>query len=177
VATELPEGLTFERNRDYEGRFRRHAPWVRRVLLCLVTAIPVLALAGVFGQHPSTTSVQSSAASLTVTSPTRLRGGLMFQTRVQIDPHRAIQHLQLVFDEGWWESMAVNSIKPEPESESSHDGDVVLEYGGLPAGERLVLWLNFQVNATNVGHRTEDISLQDSGHNLASVHRSLTVFP
>jgi hypothetical protein len=25
MASDLPDGLTFERNRDYEGRIRRHA--------------------------------------------------------------------------------------------------------------------------------------------------------
>jgi hypothetical protein len=177
MATKLPDGLTFERNRDYEGRIRRHSPWVRRLLLCAVTAIPVLALLGVFGQHPSTTSASASAASLSVTAPTRLRGGLMFQALVKVVPHREIRHLQLVFDEGWWESMGVNSIKPEPESETSRDGKIVLEYGTWPAGKELVCWLNFQVNATNVGNRSENVSLENSGETLVTVHRSLTIFP
>lgn len=177
MATELPDGLSVERNLDYEGRIRRHAPWVRRALLCAVTAIPVLALIGVFGQHPSTTSASSSAASLSITAPTRLRGGLMFQALIKVTPRREIHHLQLVFDAGWWESMAVNSIKPEPERETSRDGKIVLEYGAWPAGKELVCWLNFQVNATNVGKRSENVSLEDSGETLASVHRSLTIFP
>jgi hypothetical protein len=177
MASELPDGLTFERHRDLEGRVRRHSPWIRRLLLCCVTAIPVLALLGVFGQHPSTTSASSPAASLSVTAPTRLRGGLMFQALVKVVPHREIHHLRLVFDAGWWESMAVNSIKPEPEDETTHNGRVVLEYGSWPAGERFVCWLNFQVNATNVGNRSEDVSLDDGGETLATVHRSLTIFP
>jgi hypothetical protein len=177
MATELPDGLSFERNRDYQGRVRRHSPWIRRLLLCCVTAIPVLALLGVFGQHPSTTSASSPAASFSVTAPTRLRGGLMFQALVKIVPHREIHHLQLVFDEGWWESMGVNSIKPEPESENSRDGRIVLEYGTWPAGRELVCWLNFQVNATDVGNRSENVSLEDAGETLATVHRSLTIFP
>ncbi len=101
----------------------------------------------------------------------------MFQALLKVMPRQEIHHLQLVFDKGWWESMAVNSIKPEPESETSRDGKIVLEYGIWPAGKELVCWLNFQVNATNVGNRSENVSLEDSGETLASVHRSLTIFP
>ena len=173
--SQLPDGLTLERNRDLRGRLR--TPWVRRALLCGVVALPLLALVGVFGQHPSTVSASTPAASLSVTAPTRLRGGLMFQARIEVIPRREVHHLQLVFDEGWWESMSVNSIKPEPESETSRDGEIVLEYGSWPAGKTLICWINFQVNPTNVGNRREDVALEDAGETLASVHRSLTIFP
>jgi hypothetical protein len=177
MVNDLPEGLSFERNRDYQGRLRRHSPWVRRFLLCCVTAIPVLALLGVFGQKPSTTFASSPAASLSVTAPTRLRGGLIFEALVKVLPQREIHHLQIVFDEGWWESMSVNSIVPAPESETSRNGKVVLEYGTWPAGKKLSCWVYFQVNPSNVGNRSENVSLEDSGETLATVHRSVTIFP
>ena len=154
MAIELPDGLSVERNRDYEGRIRRRSPWLRAVLLVCIIAIPVLALLGVFGQQSSTTSAASPAASLSVTAPSRLRGGLMFQVLVRATPRHELQHLQLVLDRGWWESMAVNSIKPEPESETSRGGKVVLEYGSWPAGRQLVSRLNLQVDPTNVGSRS-----------------------
>jgi hypothetical protein len=177
MAIELPDGLSVERNRDYEGRVRRRSPWLRAVLLVCVVAIPVLALLGVFGQQPSRTSAATPAASLSVTAPSQLRGGLIFQALVKARPRRALRHLQLVFDQGWWESITVNSIKPEPESEASKGGKVVLEYGEWPPGKQLVSRLNFQVNPTNVGSRSTDVTLQESGVPLASVHRSVTIFP
>ncbi len=169
----LPDGLTLEHNRDLQGR----RPWVRRVLLCCVAALPVLALLNVFGQQPSTVSARTSAASLTLTAPTRLRGGLLFQARVTVVPHQEIHHLQLVFDEGWWDSMGVNSVKPEPESETSRDGKVVFEYGTWAARKTLRVWINFQVNPTNVGSRTQDLALEDAGTTLATLHHSLRIFP
>jgi hypothetical protein len=134
--SQLPEGIALERNRDMVG----HAlgPWVRRALLTCMAALPLLALLGVFGQHPSTSTAASPAASLSVTAPTRLRSGLIFQVRVEVLARREIKQLQLDFAEGWWESMSVNSIVPEPSGESSHDGQVVLSYGDLPAGKALV---------------------------------------
>ncbi len=171
----LPDGITLERNRDLRGRTR--APWLRRALLCCVAALPVLALLNVFGQDPSTSSASGPAASLSVTAPTRLRGGLIFQVRVKVVARQEIKQLQLDFDEGWWESMSVNSIEPNPSNENSHDGQVVLSYGSLPAGKTLVCWIYFQVNPTNVGNRREDVALQDGSQLLARVHRSLTIFP
>lgn len=173
--SQLPDGITLERNRDLHGWLR--SPWWRRALLCAIAALPVLALLDVFGQHPSTSSATSAAASFSVTAPTRLRGGLVFQVEVAVAARRDIGQLQIAFDEGWWESMSVNSIAPEPSSESSHDGSVVLSYGGLPAGKRLVCWIYFQVNPTNVGKRREDVALQDGSTVLARLHRSLTIFP
>ena len=173
--TQPPDGISLQRNRDLKGRQR--LPWVRSALLACVAALPVLALFGVFGQRPTTSSAASPAASLSVTAPTRLRGGLIFQVRVKVVPHQEIKQLRLDFDEGWWNSMSVNSIVPEPSSENSHDGQVVLSYGSLPAGKTLVCWIYFQVNPTNVGKRREDVALQDGAQLLARVHRSLTIFP
>jgi hypothetical protein len=175
VMEDLPEGITLERNRDLHGWMR--SLWWRRVLLCCVAALPVLALLDVFGQHPSTTSAASREAGLTVTAPTRLRSGLIFQVKVSVTAHQEIGQLQLSFDEGWWESMSVNSIEPEPSNENSHDGKVVLSYGNLPAGKRLVCWIYFQVNPTNVGNRRADVELEDGSRVLARVNRSLTIFP
>ncbi len=172
---ELPDGITLERNRDRVGQ--APAVWTRRVLLSCVAALPVLALLGVFGQHPSTSSAAGAEASFTVTAPTRLRSGLIFQVKVAVVAHREVGQLQIAFDEGWWESMSVNSIVPEPSSETSHDGQVVLSYGNLQAGKRLVCWIYFQVNPTNVGQRREDVTLEDGSRVLAHVHRSLTIFP
>jgi hypothetical protein len=170
-----PDGIDVRRHRDLEGR--RSGTWIRRLLLCCVAALPVLALLNVFGQHPSTTTASSPAATLSVTAPTRLRGGLIFQVKVKVQAHREIKQLQIAFDTGWWESMSANSIQPEPASSTSHNGQVVLAYGDLPAGQTLISWIYFQVNPTNVGERREDISIQDGSTPLAKIHRSMTVFP
>ena len=67
--------------------------------------------------------------------------------------------------------------KPEAESETSRDGKVVFEYGTWPAGKSLRVWINFQVNPTNVGSHSQDLSLEDAGTTIATVHRSLRIFP
>lgn len=170
-----PDGITLEDHRELLGRARY--VWVRRGLLGVVAALPLLALLNVFGQHPATSSASGPVARLGVTAPTRLRGGLIFQVKVKVDAHRPIKQLQLEFDEGWLESMSVNSISPEPEQESYKQGRVQLSYGELPAGESLVSRIYFQVNPTNVGKRRADVVLADGETPLVTVHRSLTIFP
>jgi hypothetical protein len=171
----LPDGLTLERNRDLRGR-SGHV-WYRRALLCLIAVLPVLALLNVFGQRPTTSSAHTLAADLEVTAPARLRSGLIFQVRVQVTAHRNIAMPQLVFAHGWWESMSVNSLEPNPSNEGTQNGSVVLSFNKLPAGHTLIVWLYFQVNPTNVGKRREDVELEDGSAVIAAVHRSLTIFP
>ena len=77
----VPEGVVLERSRDLAGRTRY--VYYRRLLLCLIAVLPALALLGVFGQKPSTTTVATQAATLSVTAPERLRSGLIFQVRVE----------------------------------------------------------------------------------------------
>jgi hypothetical protein len=174
-ASRPPEGLSLERHRDFAGA--RAAPWIRRLLLCCIAALPVLALLNEFGQHPVTSSASSPAASMNVTAPSRLRSGLIFQVRVQVVAHSDIKELAIAFDKGWWESMSVNSIVPEPSEESSDEGKVVLSYGQLGAGHEHVNWIYFQVNPTNVGKRTENIELRDGSNPLLTIHRAMTIFP
>lgn len=90
---------------------------------------------------------------------------------------RDIAMPQLVFAPGWWESMSVNSLEPNPSNESTQNGSVVLSYNKLAAGHSLIVWLYFQVNPTNVGKRREDVELDDGSTPIARVHRSLTIFP
>jgi Mn2+/Fe2+ NRAMP family transporter len=172
---DIPEGVVLERSRDLTGR--SHHPYYRRLLLALIAVLPVLALLGVFGQKPSTISTNAGTASLSVTAPSRLRSGLIFQVKVKVMAHRQIKKPEIVFDEGWWESMSVNSIEPEPSEASSKDGRVVLSYGKLEPGESLTSWIYFQVNPTNVGKRREDVEVDDGETPLVGVHHSLTIFP
>ena len=151
--------------------------WARRAVLTLFAALVVLGLFDVFGQATTQTVASTPAATLRVTAPKAVRGGLFFQSRVDIRARRAIAHPRLVLDQGWVEGMQFNSTEPAPVSEASRDGRVVLTYDGLDAGERLVVWMQFEVDPTNVGHRPYGLELDDAETKVAAVHRSITVFP
>jgi hypothetical protein len=166
-----PPGIT---DRHFNPSAR---PWSRWVAVVVLSALPVLALLNVFGQHPTTTTAASPVADASVSSPARLRSGLQFQTRVEVTAHSSIAHLALAFSPGWWDGMSANSIEPQPSSQTTRNGQTVLDMGSLPAGQTLTTQLNFSVNPTDVGTRSEDLTVLDGSHTLLRIHRSVTIFP
>jgi hypothetical protein len=172
---DAPTGVKVSRDRDLRGR--AHEVWGRRALLVLLAAVPVLGLLNVFGQHVGTSTASSPAATLEVQSPTRIRGGLLYQTRVRIVARERIANARLVFDGDWLEGMTLNTIEPSPRSESSADGALALDLGPIRSGRSWTQFLEFQVNPTTVGGRAGSVALYDGPMKLASVDRSATVFP
>ena len=171
---DTPQFLTLKKNRD---RTERLELFCRRAFFGLVFLIALAALLNVFGQRPKDTLAASSTADLHVFAPQALRGGLYYEGRMTIDAKQEIKKAILVLDSGWTEQMQINTIEPSPVGESSRDGKLALEFGHVPAGQKLVAWLQFQVNPTNVGHRSQDVTLYDDTKFLAEADRNVTIFP
>jgi len=163
------------RNRDLVGR--ESEPWVRRIALLVLLALVVAALFNVFGQRPDTTLATSPAASLKVESPSRARGGDVFQARFDVHAFRQISRPLLILDPGWLQGLTQNTAEPTPVSERSDNGRPVLEYDTIPAGRKLTVWLAYQVNPTHVGTTDQDVELWDGPEKLLVINHSLTVFP
>jgi hypothetical protein len=172
---DVPDQLTLAHHRDLRGRERR--PIVRWVLLSLLGLLCLLALANVFGQRPSTDTAESAVVRLDVYSPPRLRSGLIFESRFHIHARQEIREATLVLDPGWLEGMTLNTLAPGPIGEASRNGRLALELGRIPAGGEHLFFLQFQVNPTNVGHRSQDVELYDGEERLLAIDRSVTVFP
>lgn len=151
--------------------------WPRRVLLVVLTAVLVAALANVFGQRQTITTVDASAAALTVDSPERLRGGLIFTSRYTVLAHQPIQDLRLVLAPGWWHGMTLNAEAPNPGSEGSNSLGVVLDYGQINAGQSIDSWISWQVNPTTYGIRDETVYVFDGARLLLQMPRTLVIFP
>ena len=171
---DTPQSLTLKENRDATEVYELGA---RRVFFGLVTIVLLLGIANTFGQSPTGSEVEAPAARLEVSAPVDVRGGLYFQGRFRITAHEEIAKATLVLAPGWLESMHINTIEPAPTEEASRDGDLALHFGPLGAGERLVLYMQFQVNPTNVGRRSADVELYDGDELLVRTDRAITVFP
>src|ERR1700730_13119872 len=152
-----PDLIVLKRHRDLVGR--EWHPWVRRGILGLVFAIAVVGLANVFGQVPLTSRAATPAAIVSVYSPSHVRGGLLYTSRFHVTAQTNLRKAQLVLSPGWFEGMQVNSMVPQPVSSGSHNGFVVLDLGHLAKGASYILWIQFQVNPTNVGRRSQDVEL------------------
>jgi uncharacterized membrane protein YcaP (DUF421 family) len=97
----VPDGLDHARHVALDGRGAH--PAVRHIILLLLAVWSLLALE--------------------VQSPSRLRGGLIFQTRITIHARTRIAHPTLVLQHGWFESMSVNSIVPDTASQIERGRD------------------------------------------------------
>ena len=170
-----PDGIVLRRHRDLQGR--RWHPWLRRGLLGLIALVLVLALFDVFGQGSSTTQAEADAATLSVTAPGAVRGGLLFQARITTEVHTELRDATLVLNQAWINGLSVNTIEPSPLNEASRDGNLVFDLGHLPAGSKHVLYLDYQINPTTVGSRTLRLELRDGETPVTSLERTLRIFP
>jgi hypothetical protein len=169
-----PAFLTLRKNRDQVGR--REVP-IRRVLVVLLSLFLLAGLLNVFGQRPGSSEAASSAASLKLYAPSRVRSGLYFQARFTIDARSDVKNAMLVLNPGWMEGMTINTIEPSPIGEASRDSKLVLTLGHIRAGTTYILFMQFQVNPTNIGRRSQDVALYDGGTLLTTIDRTITIFP
>ena len=173
---DVPDGLVLKRDRDLEGR--EYDIWIRRALLLVIVAIPVVALFNVFGQRPDVHTLVSPAASMKIYAPSHLRGGLLYEARFHITARTDIKDAYLVLGPGWAEGMQMNTVEPSPVSETSSSGRLSFELGRIPAGQSHILFMQFQVNPTNVAFgRTQTVELKDGQTNLISFKRQINIFP
>jgi hypothetical protein len=174
LVADIPDQLVLKVARDREGRRDVTA---RRIALAALVVVLALGLLNVFGQRPATTAADADAATLEVYAPERVRGGLFYEARFTIEAREEVEEATLVLDSGWAEGITINTVAPGPIGEASRDGRLAFELGRIPAGQKHVLFLQLQVNPTNVGHRGQDVELYDGDELLATIDRTITVWP
>jgi hypothetical protein len=171
---DTPAFLTLRRNRDESGRHELH---IRRALLTLVGLVLVAGLLNVFGQRPATSRAAVPDASLKVYAASKVRGGLYYEARFTVTARRDLKSATLVLDPGWAEGTTINTVEPSPVREASRDGKLVFELGHIPAGTSYILFLQLQINPTNIGRRDQDVALYDGDTFLTKVDRKVTIWP
>ncbi|MBA3717227.1 MAG: hypothetical protein H0W87_03235 [Actinobacteria bacterium] len=172
---EIPDTIVLKRDRYLAKRSKEL--WVRRTLFLLLTAFIVAALANVFGQRSSTSEMAVPAATLTIHSPTSLRSGLTFETRLRIIASQEIKDAIVVLSPEWIEGITFNTIEPSPVGEASKDGRLSFDLGHIPQGQTYSLYLQMQVNPTTFGMRTEETQVFDGKTLLLTSRRDVTIFP
>jgi hypothetical protein len=151
--------------------------WLRRIGLFLLAAFLAVGLANVFGQATGETSVENEDARLILRAPDAVRSGLFYQVMFRVDARRELKEPALVLDPGWVEGFTINTYQPDPVKWQHRDGRNVLLYGPVPAGGHLVARLQYQVNTTAIGPRTQNVVLEDEGIPLLQLEHDSFVFP
>jgi hypothetical protein len=172
---DIPDTIVLRRDRDLAGRGAEI--WARRGLFMLLPLISALALLNLFGQRPHAATETARAATLKLFAPPRVRSGVLFEARFHVIARRELKQATLVLHPGWLEGMTLNTIEPSPVGESSRDGWLSLDLGHIPAGHSYLLFLQFQVDPTNVGHRDQTVDLLDGNTRLLRLNRTITIFP
>ena len=150
---------------------------MRWALLTLIGLLVILGLLNGFGQKPHTDTLAAEGVELEVYSPRRVRSGLFFMSRFTIRAERELAAATLVLDPGWLEGITLNSLVPAPVDEANRDGKIALDLGHVPAGTKHVFFLHFQVNPTEIGRRSQDVTLYDGETPLLELDRTVTIFP
>lgn len=150
---------------------------LRHAFLILLTAFLMAALLNVFGENSSTSTATSPAASLTMTAPQRLRGGLLYQAKFQIHAIQELKAPVLILENGWFEQTTINSVEPEPVGATSDADHLKYRFNPLSAGRTLTVYVDMQANPTNVGSHDAGVSLDDGGRPLVSIDRTQLNFP
>lgn len=173
--SDLPQGIDLPRHRDFEGRAL--GQWLRHGFLLLLTIFVIAALLNAFGAKPQTEEAGATAATLKITAPERVRGGLLYQARLQIHANQAIGAPTLVFDKGWIEETTINTIQPEPAETTTDPKHLKLRYPPLPPGRTLDVFIALQANPNDVGTHNADVALYDAGEEIATIERTQLNFP
>ena len=170
-----PQGLTFKTHRDRQNWWQ--SPWWRLALLLVPLALAIAGLANVFGQKPTRTQATGSGATLSVFAPTQGRSGLIYAARFRIDAIKEIKQATLLLDGGWADGYTVNGAAPQPVTQGETDGKLNFGFGHIPAGHHVTFWLSLQINPTTIGTHRQDVALYDGDHLLATVKRSIRIYP
>ncbi len=169
------------RDRDLTGR-TPHV-WYRRLALAVMLAFVVAALFGLFGQSPQTRTASGEAASVAVKMPERVRGGLMWPTRIEIRARQNLSAPTVVLGSGFIRGMQLNSMVPAAVSESTRPptstdpAAVAFTYPSMKAGDVLTVYLQLQANPTNVGRQDGSVSVEAPGITPVRSPATLTVLP
>lgn len=173
--SDLPDGIDLPRHRDFKGK--RPGQWLRHLYLVLLLAFAVAALLNVFGADAVSSEARAPAATLEVTAPERVRGGLLYQARIKIHALQRIGAPTLVLDRGWIEETTLNALAPEPAETTSDEGHLKVRYPPLKPGRILTVYFSLQANPNNVGSHEQGVALYDANREIASVNRTQVNFP
>ncbi len=173
-AREYPDGLD-ARNLDDGRIFARHASPLSIILLGSLLTLALLDVAG--GQPAKPVKADFGAATLTIDTPTTLRNGEFFETRIEVRADTDIADATIAVAPELWRDMTINTTLPSPAEESFKDGLLHWSYGPMKAGDTLHVKVDGQINPPLFAGTSGAIFLYDGDRRLGRLPLSIRVFP
>jgi hypothetical protein len=121
--------------------------WTRRAFIALLCVIVLAGLLGLFGVHSRTVSAKGSGATLDVHYASIARAGLSTPFDITVrQPGGFDGPVVLAVSRNYLELFDINSVNPQPDSETGNTANVVWHYD-KPSGSTLVVSVDLSVQA------------------------------
>ena len=171
---EFPDGID-DRNLHGGKLFSRHASPLSILLLGSLMALALFDVAG--GGRSTPVTGDFGVATLTVHTPTTLRNGEFFETRIAIRAEADIDDATIAVTPGLWRDMTINTTLPSPSEESFEDGLLRWSYGPLRAGDTLQVKIDGQINPPLFAGTSGTLNLYDGHRRIGGLPLSIRVWP
>ena len=159
--TDIPDRLVLKRHRDLEG-VGRSGIWVRRAVIDGDRPARGDRAARRVRPAPVDCSCGDGAAILSVYSPTAMRGGDFMEARFHITAKRELKNARLAARPRLGRGALAQHDRALAGVETSENGRLAFELGRIRAGQSYILFMQFQVNPTNLAwHRPQNVDLLD----------------
>ncbi|MEA1072658.1 hypothetical protein [Sphingomonas sp. LY160] len=167
-----PDGI------DEVSREKGGVAWVSWFRLVAIGALPVIGLLGYLGGAPSPTAKgASTAATIEVHSPRRLRNGIFFEYRIAVTARQPVADAVVAVPSALWRDFTINTMIPAATEEEYVDGEYRFHFGPLDAGKSLRFKIDGQINPPHIGTTHARIRLLDGEREVTGVGISQTVLP
>lgn len=173
AANSRPDGIT--ETMISGRRWHRHASPISFLILAAIVAIGLSGLAG--GQPSPLRSENFGAARLAMKTPSVIRNGEFFETRIRIEAARDISDAVLAVSPSLWTDMTINTMIPAATEESFEDGAYRFSFGTLRAGEALVVKIDGQINPPLFAGTRGEFALYDGEQRLGGMPLRIKVLP
>ncbi len=148
------------------------------VPLILLASLMAIGLGGALGGHPSAQHlVETDDVKFRVSSPDRLRNGMVFETLVEVEAKRPIRQLAVSISDGLWRDMTINTMIPAAETEEYRGGAHRFVFSALQPGERFHFKIDGQINPPLLGQVRGSIDAWDGDRRLAAINLHTKVLP
>ncbi|MFA7439388.1 MAG: hypothetical protein WCZ66_00285 [Sphingomonadaceae bacterium] len=146
--------------------------------LLVLGGILLLAMTGWAGGQPNRIFVEDTdGVRLEVSWPKITRNGLIFETRIRIEPKRPVDDLVLGVSSSLWRDITINSMIPAATGEESRRGLFRFSYGTAEAGEVIEIKIDGQINPPLFGGTQGHIAIFDDEVELARIPLTMEVRP
>jgi hypothetical protein len=87
-------------------------------------------------------------------------------SNVTVTPRYRLSDDQLYLGSGWFTTMTLKGITPQPSSQSAQGQWQVWDFGPMPANVADTIWISWQTNPINVGTHSQAIELYNGKDKL-----------